>query len=52
VISEGQYSAIVAAVVASAVVPTLIGNALFLPRHLLPEKQSPIQADALPDSPG
>jgi glutathione-regulated potassium-efflux system ancillary protein KefC len=38
VITQAQYSAIVAAVVASAVVPTLIGNALFLPRHLLPEK--------------
>jgi glutathione-regulated potassium-efflux system ancillary protein KefC len=35
VITRGQYSAIVAAVVASAVVPTLIANAFFLPRHLL-----------------
>ncbi len=35
VIDEAQYSAIVAAVVASAVVPTLIANAFFLPRHLL-----------------
>jgi Kef-type K+ transport system membrane component KefB len=36
VISQAQYSAIVAAVVASAVVPTLIANAFFLPHHLLP----------------
>jgi hypothetical protein len=35
VITRAQYSAIVAAVVASAVVPTLIANAFFLPRHLL-----------------
>ena len=38
VITRAQYSAVVAAVVASAVVPTLIANAFFLPRHLL--KQS------------
>ncbi|MGB6307626.1 MAG: cation:proton antiporter [Steroidobacteraceae bacterium] len=36
VITQAQYSAIVAAVVASAVVPTLIANAFFLPRYLLP----------------
>jgi hypothetical protein len=35
VITRAQYSAVVAAVVASAVVPTLIANAFFLPRHLL-----------------
>jgi Kef-type K+ transport system membrane component KefB len=35
VITQAQYSAIVAAVVASAVVPTLIANAFFLPHHLL-----------------
>jgi len=36
IVSEAQYSALVAAVIASAVVPTLIANAWFLPRHLLP----------------
>lgn len=36
VVDQAQYSALVAAVVASAVVPTLIANAWFLPRHLLP----------------
>jgi glutathione-regulated potassium-efflux system ancillary protein KefC len=35
VITQAQYSAVIAAVVASAVVPTLIANAFFLPRHLL-----------------
>jgi Kef-type K+ transport system membrane component KefB len=36
IIDQAQYSALVAAVVASAVIPTVIGNALFLPNHLLP----------------
>ncbi len=36
-VDQAQYSALVAAVVASAVVPTLIANAWFLPRHLLPK---------------
>lgn len=35
VIDQGQYSAVVAAVVGSAVIPTLIANAFFLPHHLL-----------------
>jgi Kef-type K+ transport system membrane component KefB len=35
IIDTSQYSYLVAAVVASAVVPTLIANAFFLPRHLL-----------------
>jgi len=34
-INQAQYSALVAAVIGSAVVPTLIANAFFLPRHLL-----------------
>ena len=37
IISQGQYSALVAAVIASAVVPTVIANAFYLPRHLLPK---------------
>lgn len=35
-IDQAQYSYLVAAVIGSAVVPTLIANAFFLPRHLLP----------------
>ena len=35
VIDQAQYSYLVAAVIGSAVVPTLIANAFFLPRHLL-----------------
>jgi hypothetical protein len=34
-VTQAQYSYLIAAVVASAVVPTLIGNAFFLPRHHL-----------------
>jgi Kef-type K+ transport system membrane component KefB len=36
IITQGQYSLLVAAVIGSAVVPTLIANAFYLPRHLLP----------------
>jgi glutathione-regulated potassium-efflux system ancillary protein KefC len=36
IIDQSQYSFLIAAVVASAVVPTLIANAFFMPRHLLP----------------
>src|SRR6516164_6426344 len=39
IISQAQYSALVAAVIGSAVVPTLIANAFFLPRHLLPDAE-------------
>ena len=35
IVDAAQYSALVAAVIASAVIPTLIANAFFLPRHLL-----------------
>ena len=36
IIDPAQYSYLVAAVIGSAVVPTVIANAFFLPRHLLP----------------
>ena len=35
IVDGDQYSALIAAVIGSAVVPTLIANAFFLPRHLL-----------------
>lgn len=38
VIDQGQYSALVAAVIGSAVIPTMIANAFFLPHHLLPHR--------------
>jgi glutathione-regulated potassium-efflux system ancillary protein KefC len=42
-IDQAQYSALVAAVIGSAVVPTLIANAFFLPHHLLPARTEPAQ---------
>jgi glutathione-regulated potassium-efflux system ancillary protein KefC len=38
IVSPEQYSHLVAVVIASAVVPTLIANARFLPRHLMPAR--------------
>jgi Kef-type K+ transport system membrane component KefB len=46
IIDQSQYSALVAAVIASAVIPTIIANAFFLPRHLLPRHAEAIQEDA------
>jgi len=37
IVTQSQYSFLVATVIASAVIPTLIANAAFMPRHLLPE---------------
>lgn len=50
IVTKGQYSFLVAAVIASALVPTMIANFAFLPRHLLPgEPQDiPMAAEELP----
>ncbi len=40
IIDQSQYSILVAAVIGSAVIPTLIANAFYLPRHLLPSVTS------------
>jgi len=37
IVTQAQYSFLVAVVIASAVVPTLIAGIAFLPKHLLPE---------------
>jgi glutathione-regulated potassium-efflux system ancillary protein KefC len=37
IIDQPQYSYLIAAVIGSAVIPTLIANAFFLPRYLLPQ---------------
>jgi glutathione-regulated potassium-efflux system ancillary protein KefC len=39
IINQAQYSYLVATVIGSAVVPTMIANALFMPRHLLPRSR-------------
>lgn len=36
IIDENQYSTLVAAIIATAIIPTVIANSLYLPRHLLP----------------
>ena len=46
IIDQGQYSQLVATVIASAVIPTAIANAPFLPRHLLPEKERELKESA------
>ena len=46
IITQTQYSFIVGAVIASAVIPTLIANKFFLPEHLL---EKPILDDQAPD---
>lgn len=38
IVTQGQYSFLVSAVIASAVVPTLIAGIAFLPKHLLPAR--------------
>ncbi len=48
VIDQAQYSYLIATVIGSAVVPTLIANAFFLPRHLLPKAETPLPAATLP----
>jgi len=44
IIDQSQYSILVACVIGSAVIPTLIANAFFLPHHLLPKS-----TDELPE---
>lgn len=39
IVDKAQYSYLIATVVASAVVPTMIANAFFMPRHLLPRDE-------------
>ena len=46
IVTEQQYSYLVAVVIASAVIPTLIANFAFLPRHLLPEAEVEVAASS------
>lgn len=39
IVTQQQYSYLIAAVIGSAIVPTLIANAFFLPRHLMHRTQ-------------
>ena len=47
IIDESQYSTLVAAIIGTAIIPTVIANSLYLPRHLLPEPESRERADRL-----
>jgi glutathione-regulated potassium-efflux system ancillary protein KefC len=38
IVDQKQYSYLIAAIIGSAIVPTLIANAFFLPHHLLPDR--------------
>lgn len=40
IIDDGQYSTLVAAIVGTAIIPTLIANKFYLPRHLLPKPEA------------
>ena len=42
IITQAQYSYLVATVIGSAVIPTLIANAFYLPRYLIPAPESPL----------
>ena len=47
IVTQEQYSFLVAVVIASAVIPTLIANYAFLPKHLLP-KAAKADEEAIP----
>jgi glutathione-regulated potassium-efflux system ancillary protein KefC len=51
IINQDQYSALVATVIASAVVPTVIANTFYLPRHLLPRRDQTEDVVAAPPLP-
>src|ERR1700753_23559 len=48
IINQGQYSALVGTAIASAVVPTVIANSFYLPRHLLPRRDQTEDVVAAP----
>jgi Kef-type K+ transport system membrane component KefB len=48
IIDQAQYSYVIAAVIGSAVVPTLVANAFFVPRYLLPKVEPRPPAGRLP----
>jgi glutathione-regulated potassium-efflux system ancillary protein KefC len=50
IINQGQYSALVAAVIGSAVIPTIIANAFYLPHHLLSESRSGLATTLSPET--
>jgi len=51
IITQAQYSFLVGAIIASAVIPTLVANTFFLPKHLLPRKAAHGKHHAAPVQP-
>jgi Kef-type K+ transport system membrane component KefB len=45
IVTQEQYSFLVAVVIASALIPTLIAGFFFLPRHLLPERDDRVKTE-------
>jgi len=43
IVTQEQYSHLVAVVIGSAVIPTLVAGIFFLPRHLLPDPESQLE---------
>jgi glutathione-regulated potassium-efflux system ancillary protein KefC len=50
IIDQAQYSTLVAAIIGTAVIPTLIANRRYLPRHLLPKDEPEIQEEQLEEA--
>ncbi|WP_442754587.1 cation:proton antiporter [Methylocystis sp. JAN1] len=44
IIDDAQYSTLVAAIIGTAVLPTLIANKFYLPRHLLPKDEAALHS--------
>jgi len=42
IVTQGQYSYLVAAVIGTAVIPTLVAGLAFVPRHLLPKEAAEV----------
>ena len=51
IIDESQYSTLVAAIIATAIIPTVIANSYFSPRHLLPKDAVDVAAAAEAETP-
>lgn len=52
IVNRSQYSFLVATVIASAVIPTLVATFAFMPRHLLPTEAAVVVSDEREDGPG